>query len=131
MFSHNTDDKVGDPTLEARTFKAVTGKEIGSDDLLKFGEIIFNQQRAILLREGRDPAKDDTVADFNFTDPVQSVFMNDEVLVPGEGDAVLSRKGQVLDREAFRKMRDEFYRLRGWDPETGYPREEKLRELGL
>jgi len=131
MFSHHTDDKVGDSTLEARTFKAVTGKEIDEDALLKFGETIFNQQRAILLREGRNPGKDDMVADFNFTDPVQSVFMNDEVLVPGEGDIVLSRKGQVLDREVFKKMRDEFYQLRGWDPETGYPGKEKLHELGL
>jgi aldehyde:ferredoxin oxidoreductase len=131
MFSHRTDDKVGDPTLEAQTFKAVTGKEIDGDALLKFGETIFNQQRVILLREGRNPGKDDMVADFNFTDPVQSVFMNDEVLVPGEGDIVLSRKGQVLDREVFKKMRDEFYQLRGWDSETGYPGKEKLNELGL
>jgi aldehyde:ferredoxin oxidoreductase len=131
MFSHHTDDKMGDSTLEARTFTAVTGKEIDEDALLKFGEIIFNQQRAILLREGWNPRKDDTIADFNFTDPVQSVFMNDEVLVPGEGNIVLNRKGQILDREVFKKMRDEFYQLRGWDPETGYPGTKKLHELGL
>jgi aldehyde:ferredoxin oxidoreductase len=131
MFSHHTDDKMGDSTLEARTFNAVTGKEIDEDALLKFGEIIFNQQRAILLREGWNPRKDDTIADFNFTDPVQSVFMNDEVLVPGEGNIVLNRKGQILDREVFKKMRDEFYQLRGWDPETGYPGTKKLHELGL
>jgi aldehyde:ferredoxin oxidoreductase len=98
---------------------------------LKFGETIFNQQRAILLREGWTPKKDDTIADFNFTDPVQSVFMNPDVLVPGEGDIVLNRKGQTLDREVFKKMRDEFYQLRGWDPETGYAGAEKLHELGL
>ena len=131
MFSHHTDDKVGDSTLEARTFHAVTGKELDEDALLKFGETIFNQQRAILLREGWNPQKDDTIADFNYTDPVQFVFMNDDVLVPGEGDVVLSRKGQTIDRDIFQKMRDEFYQLRGWDPETGYPRAEKLHELGL
>ena len=131
MFSHHTDDKVGDSTLEARTFNAVTGKELDEDALLKFGEIIFNQQRAILLREGWNPREDDTIAEFNFTDPVQSVFMNDEVLVPGEGDIVLNRKGQTLDREVFKKMRDEFYQLRGWDLETGYPGRKKLYELGL
>ena len=131
MFSHHTDDKVGDSTLEARTFNAVTGNEIDEDTLLKFGEIIFNQQRAILLREGWNPREDDTIAEFNFTDPVQSVFMNDEVLVPGEGDIVLNRKGQTLDREVFKKMRDEFYQLRGWDLETGYPGRKKLYELGL
>jgi aldehyde:ferredoxin oxidoreductase len=131
MFSHHTDDKVGDSTLEARTFNAVSGKKLDEDALLKFGEIIFNQQRAILLREGWIPKNDDTIADFNFTDPVKSVFMNADVLVPGEGDIVLSRKGQTLDREVFKKMRDEFYQLRGWDPETGYPLAEKLHELGL
>ena len=131
MFSHHTEDKVGDPNLEARTFNAVTGKELDDDALLKFGEVIFNLQRAILLREGWDPGKDDTIADFNFTDPVQFVFMNEEVLVPGEGDKVLSRKGQVVDREVFNQMRNEFYQLRGWDPETGYPGNEKLSELGL
>jgi aldehyde:ferredoxin oxidoreductase len=52
-------------------------------------------------------------------------------LTTTEGDIVLSRKGQTLDREVFRKMRDEFYQLRGWDPETGYPLAEKLHELGL
>ena len=131
MFSHHTDDKVGDSTLEARTFNAVTGQELDEDALLKFGETIFNQQRAILLREGWQPKKDDTIADFNFTDPVQSVFMNADVLVPGEGDLVLSRKGQTMDREVFKKMREEFYQLRGWDPETGYPGAEKLHALGL
>jgi aldehyde:ferredoxin oxidoreductase len=131
MFSHHTADKVGDATLEARTFNAVTGRELEEEALLKFGEVIFNQQRAILLREGWQPKKDDTIADFNFTDPVQSVFMNTDVLVPGEGDIVLSRKGQTVDREVFQKMRDEFYQLRGWDPETGCPGAEKLRELGL
>ena len=131
MFSHHTEDKVGDSTLESRTFNAVTGKELDENALLKFGEIIFNQQRAILFREGWNPEKDDTVAEFNFTDPVQSVFMNTDVLVPGEGDTVLNRKGQTLDREVFKKMRDEFYQIRGWNPETGYPRTEKLHKLGL
>lgn len=131
MYSHNTEDKVGDSTLEARTFNAVTGKELDEDALLKFGEIIFNQQRAILLREGWNQKKDDTIADFNFTDPVESVFMNTKVLVPGEGEVVLTRKGQTLDREIFKKMRDEFYQLRGWNRKTGYPKPEKLQELGL
>jgi aldehyde:ferredoxin oxidoreductase len=131
MFSNHTEDKVGDTTLEARIFNAVTGKDLDENALLKFGEIIFNQQRAILLREGWDPKKDDTVEQFNFTDPVQSVFMNPDVLVPGEGDTVLSRKDQTLDREVFKEMRNEFYQLRGWNLETGCPTIEKLHELGL
>lgn len=131
MVSNHTEDKGGDAGLEARIFTAVTGKKMDETTLLKFGETMLNQQRAILFREGWDPKTDDTVEEFNFTDPVQSVFMNPEVLIPGEGDTVLTRKGQTLDRGIFEKMRAEFYQLRGWDPETGYPGKEKLRELGL
>ena len=131
MFSHHTEDKVGDATLESRIFNSITGKKLDENTLLKFGETIFNQQRAILLREGWDPKTDDRVAEFNFTDPVHSVFMNTDVLVPGEGDIVLSRKGKTLDRDVFKKMREEFYQLRGWNPETGIPTAEKLHELGL
>ncbi len=131
MFSHHTEDNVGDTTLEARTFNAVTGNELDEKALLTFGERIFNQQRAILLREGWNPEKDDMVQAFNFTDPVETVFMNPEVLVPGEGDAVLNRKGKTLDRDVFMTMRDEFYRLRGWDPQTGRVTKEKLQELGI
>ncbi len=131
IFSTATPDKVGDAGLEARTFNAVTGKDLDEKALLTFGERMFNQQRAILIREGWQPKTDDTVAEFNYTDPVQSVFMNPEVLVPGDDDAVLSRKGQTLDREVFNQMRAEFYQLRGWDPATGRQTLKKLDELML
>jgi len=78
MFSHHTEYKVGDTTLEVRTFNTVTGNCLNEVDLLKFGERICNQQRAILLREGWAPKKDDIVQEFNFTDPIQSVFMNSD-----------------------------------------------------
>ncbi len=130
MFSHHTEDNVGDTTLEARTFNTITGNNLDEKELLKFGERIFNQQRAILLREGWNPEKDDMVKEFNFTDPVQTVFMNPEVLIPGEGDTVLNRKGKTLDRDVFKSMRDEFYQLRGWDSKTGLITEKKCRNLG-
>ncbi len=45
--------------------------------------------------------------------------MNPDVLVPGPGDEVLTRKGMTLDRQVFKEMRREFYELRGWNPDTG------------
>jgi aldehyde:ferredoxin oxidoreductase len=119
MVSWHTRDRVGDPTLESRIFAAVTGMDLAEEDLNRYGERIFNLQRAILLREGRRPKEDDTLASFNFNDPVQSVFMNPEVIVPGPGDAVVSKKGATLDPGAFQVMREEFYRLRGWEAATG------------
>jgi aldehyde:ferredoxin oxidoreductase len=38
---------------------------------------------------------------------------------------------ESLDRGEFLRLVDEYYVLRGWDKETGWPRREKLLELGL
>jgi aldehyde:ferredoxin oxidoreductase len=117
--------------LESRIFTAVTGVEIDETGLNQYGERIFNLQRSILLREGWRPKYDDVPADFNFTDPVQTAFLNPDVIVPGPGDAVISRKGQVLDRSGFEHMRKEFYKLRGWDADSGLQKAETLERLGL
>ena len=131
MFSWNTPDHVGDPTLESRIFTAVTGIDTDEARLNHCGERIFNLQRAVLLREGRRPVLDDMPRDFNFTDPVDTVFMNPAVIVPGPGDAVISRKGQTLDQTAFKTMRREFYELRGWDPASGLQTSATLQRLDL
>jgi len=131
MVSWNTPDRVGDPSLERRILAAVTGIDMDEDGLNRYGERIFNLQRAILLREGRRPGTDDVLAPFNYTDPVQSVFMNPEVIVPGPGDTVVSKKGAILEPAAFETMRAEFYTLRGWDTASGCQRRSRLESLDL
>jgi aldehyde:ferredoxin oxidoreductase len=131
MVSWNTPDNVGDPTLESKVYSAVTGLKSDEESLLRYGEKIFNLQRAILLREGRRPKQDDVLDEFNFQDPVQSVFMNPDVIVPGPGDEVLSRRDCTLGRDEFQQMRKEFYELRGWDQDTGLQKSAMLRDLGL
>ncbi|MBW2538776.1 MAG: hypothetical protein JRE27_04140 [Deltaproteobacteria bacterium] len=37
----------------------------------------------------------------------------------------------VLDRNAFEKMKDEYYQIRGWDVSTGYQTAALLQELEL
>jgi aldehyde:ferredoxin oxidoreductase len=74
---------------------------------------------------------DDVLAEFNFTDSVETVFMNPDVIVPGPGQEVVSRKGQTLDRDVFKAMLKEFYDLRGWDSESGLQKAETLEHLGL
>ncbi len=131
MVSWHTPDRVGDSGLESRIFTAVTGIEIDEAGLNIYGERIFNLERAILIREGWRPLIDDDVAEFNYTRPVQSVFMNPGVLVPGPVDQVLTRKGMCLNRKEFETMRKEFYVLRGWDVNTGIQLPETLKRLKL
>jgi aldehyde:ferredoxin oxidoreductase len=131
MFTWHTPDRVGDPALESRTFTAVTGVETDETELQRYGGRIFNLQRAVLLREGRRPPAGDIIPEFNFTEPVQTVFMNPEVIVPGEGEAAVDKKGTVMDRADYRTMLREFYELRGWDTETGLPTQATLEALDL
>ena len=131
MVSWNTPDHVGDPGLESRIFSAVTGIVTDEIELNQYGERIFNLQRGVLLREGRRPRADDVPDEFNFTDPVETVFMNPDVIVPGPEQEVISRKGQTLDRDVFEAMLKEFYDLRGWDSESGLQKAKTLEHLKL
>ena len=58
-------------------------------------------------------------------------MFNPDLELPGAGDEIVVRKGKTVDRAEFERMKDEYYELRGWDPETGFQKREKLNELGL
>ena len=46
-------------------------------------------------------------------------------------DESQSIKGNVLDRDKFERMRAEYYRIRGWDPDTGLQKTETLEKLKM
>jgi aldehyde:ferredoxin oxidoreductase len=132
----STAEHVGDPSLERQLFCSVTGKEIGEAEWERTAERIFNLNRAILLREGRKGRVDDRLPDTQFierVEPIADVFgmHNPELLLPGAGDVIISRKGKALDREQFERMKEEYYELRGWDKQTGLLKKGKLIELDL
>jgi len=126
-----TEDHVGDPTLESRILSAVTGRDIDEQGLYEAAERLFNVQRAILVREGRKGREYDTIEEFNFTVPLRGDYGNPDCLVPGKDGEPYSRKGLVVDRDEFERMKDEFYQIRGWDVATGLQTKAKLEELGL
>ena len=120
---------MGDPTLEAKIFSAVTG--IAGDELDRYTERIFNLQRVILVREGRKVPQSDSIPEYNFTEPLRTDSVGRELIIPGPGEEAVSTVGNILDRERFRSMLKEYYCLRGWNPETGLPNAETLADLGL
>jgi aldehyde:ferredoxin oxidoreductase len=127
----DTEDHVGDPTLESRLLSAATGRDIDEDGLNRIGERVFNLQRAILVREGHRGRDFDQPPGRCFTDPLRFDQVNQDCVVPGKNWEPLSRKGATLDRESFEKMKDEYYQLRGWDVRTGLQTKVALEELGL
>jgi aldehyde:ferredoxin oxidoreductase len=127
----NSDDHAGDPTLESQFLSAVTGREISEQELYRTGERVFNLQRAILVREGHRGKDEDQLPETWYTKPLRGDPTNPECLVPGKNGEALSRKGAVVDRAEFERTRNQYYCLRGWDPETGLQSKARLEELGL
>jgi aldehyde:ferredoxin oxidoreductase len=130
------EDHMGDPTLVPQLFQAVTGKEMSENDYYRMGERSFNLQRAIMGREGRAGRESDTIGEFNFTEPVDTEegmvgLFNPDLEFPGPGDEIITRRGATMDRTAFEGMKDDYYRLRGWDVASGLPKKEQLEKLGL
>ncbi|MFH1002966.1 MAG: aldehyde ferredoxin oxidoreductase C-terminal domain-containing protein, partial [Chloroflexota bacterium] len=128
----NSPDHVGDPALESRLLAAVTGDDIDEEGLYRIGERVFNLQRAIRVREGHRGREADTLPDYCFTEPLTvDDYFNQEGLVPGRDGQVISRKGMVVDRGEFERMKDEYYGLRQWEVATGLQTREQMAELGL
>jgi aldehyde:ferredoxin oxidoreductase len=130
------EDCMGDPALIPQMYAAVTGREMTEHDYYRAGERSVNLQRAIMAREGRSGRESDCLGEFNFTEPLESsegVFgmFNPDLELPGPGDSIITRKGRTLDRDAFERMKDEYYGLRGWDAATGRQTRKTLETLGL
>jgi aldehyde:ferredoxin oxidoreductase len=124
-------DYVGDPALENKILSAVMGEEIGEEDLCRMGERVFNLQRAILVREGHKGRQFDDVPQQCYSTGLGWYYFSHDCLVPGKEGEVISRKGAVLQKDKFEKMKDEYYRLRRWDEKSGLQRRATLEEMGL
>ena len=110
----------GDPDMERKLYCSATGQDLDVKEWLRIGERIVNLERCLLVREGRRK-EHDTVGEFHFRVPETDV-------PPWEKPQPIP---PVANKEKFEAMREEFYRLRGWDLKTGIPTDSKLKSLDL
>lgn len=106
-----------EPALEEpmlSLLSAITGREYDKAEFSKTGERVFNLEKLFNYREGFR-REDDRLPDRFFEDAF----------------TVGPKKGSVLDRQQFDAMLTQYYKDRGWDPETTRPGESKIKELGL
>ena len=76
--------------------------------------------------------KRDTLLDHFHEDPLEdNLYFSPGCIVPDKDGEAVSLKGAVIEREAFEKMKSEYYGLRGWDMESGFQTQWKLEELDL
>jgi aldehyde:ferredoxin oxidoreductase len=93
-----------------KLLNAATGMNFSDGEFLKVGERIWNMERIFSGFSRRD----DLLPERCYTHPIPSGPL----------------AGQLVDREKFERMLDEYYEARGWSKE-GKPTEAKLKELGI
>lgn len=95
----------------AEILNAVIGTGIEDKDVLPIGERIVNVERAFNVREGIRRADDNLPRRF-LEEPLP--------FGPAEGHVNM-----------LEPMLDDYYKVRGWDIESGIPTDKRLEELGL
>ncbi|MFQ6112090.1 MAG: aldehyde ferredoxin oxidoreductase C-terminal domain-containing protein, partial [Nitrospinota bacterium] len=101
--------------LARRFLAACTGRELTDEELLRCGERTFNVEKAYNVRAGAGREQD----------IVPERFFEEPLLGGGPSGGALVR------REDFDRILEDYYEDRGWNRESGLPKREKLRELGL
>jgi aldehyde:ferredoxin oxidoreductase len=107
----SSEEIAGDIDLGRRLFEAVTGVAYTWDDLRRITQRVFNIERVMLARSGRERAMEAQLAP-HFQLPCAS-------------------DGTLLTEQGFSRLMDEYYAARGWDLKHGWPTGEALRSLGL
>ena len=87
-----------------------TGLDISTERLFEYAEKIVNLGRVFNVMNGIR-REDDTIPEKFFKDTIPDS----------------KYKGEVVKRDKFNKMLDDFYTLRGWNIKTGIPTQKKLR----
>jgi aldehyde:ferredoxin oxidoreductase len=98
------------PSSIAELYSAYVGRDVSLEELMRAGERAWNLKRLYNLRLGLSP----------ITEKLPSLLL--QPLNDG------GQAGHVPDMEL---LLDEYYAASGWDRSTGWPKPEKLAELGL
>jgi len=102
------------PAEMASMLKAATGWDVDIQELMIVGERRLNMLRAFNAREGFTRGDD---------------RLPEKFFQPMAGTGPTS--GMALDKDHFEHEKDVYYKLAGWDNESGNPTRSKLVELGL
>ncbi|MFC2014350.1 aldehyde ferredoxin oxidoreductase family protein [Chloroflexota bacterium] len=113
--SHWTSPDLLGPEELAELYSAATGNEITGEELMMVGERIHNVEKAFNVLHVGFSRKDDYPPQRFMEEPIKSG----------------PNKGELLSREKWDRMLDEYYELHGWDKSTGWQTRRCLEALDL
>lgn len=120
--------------VEPKFTKAVMGKDISFEEGMHIGRQIWNLDNAIWTLQGRH--RDmvhfaDYLYNQNLTTNYKWPTYNSSAAVSSNRWDYRNVGGRRISRNGFENFKTEFYRIEGWDVETGWPTRALLEELEL
>jgi aldehyde:ferredoxin oxidoreductase len=113
---------------EQKFFNAVTGKDMSFADGIETGRRIWNLDNAVWTLQGRHR---DMVA---FSPYIYDQPFKGTALLPGRKKGkwkYINARGRRIEKDKFEQWKTKYYKLEGWDPETGWPRRKTLESMAM
>jgi aldehyde:ferredoxin oxidoreductase len=116
LFTGSWASPLGVSTSElAKFYYFTTGIKYSEKDMMKTGERIHNVEKMFNVFHAGFTRQDDYPPQRFMEEPVKSGPL----------------KGEILNKEGWERMLDEYYTLNGWDKRSSWPTQKKLKELSL
>jgi len=126
-----TDFKGPSPDVEMRYYQTVTGKKDSFAETMETGRKIWNLERAIRVAQGRH-RNQEKFAPFMYMPGAAYTTMTGGVPVYENGKwSWQTLVDMYLDDAGVELFKTNFYKLEGWDVDTGWPTRKTLEGLGL
>lgn len=121
-------DYTGDVSFEYRLYSSVTGDNVDQEGLNKIAERVWALHRCLTLVQWGD-WKPVNLREEHDQLPERYFISTEDRILPPFPPA--DPPHPPLEKDKFEATKVEYYKLRGWDVETGIPTRKRLEELGL
>jgi aldehyde:ferredoxin oxidoreductase len=118
------------PDLEYRYYQAVTGNKKSFADTIEIGRKIWNMERAIRVMAGRHREKE-VFAPFMFMPGATFMSLGDKPIYQDGKWSFENQSDLYLEKTGVESFKTHYYKLEGWNAETGWPTRKTLEGLGM
>jgi aldehyde:ferredoxin oxidoreductase len=118
------------PDLEYRYYQAVTGNKKTFADTIEIGRKIWNMERAIRVMAGRHRDKEQ-FAPFMYMPGATFMSLGDKPIYQDGKWSFENQSDLYLEKTGVEAFKSHYYKLEGWNAETGWPTRKTLDGLGM
>jgi aldehyde:ferredoxin oxidoreductase len=119
------------PDLEYRYYQAVTGNKKTFADTIEIGRKIWNMERAIRVMAGRHRDKEQFAPFMYMPGATFKIGMGSKPIYQDGTWSFENQDDLYLDKSGVEAFKTHFYKLEGWNADTGWPTRKTLEGLGM